>query len=159
MRQHRNGWYCSWVNRWRASREAHMATHWFLWFLLWACGTHYPDFRTWPIEWKCRMMVEWSQFITFASSRIHWRGSLWINVFKRSSSNPEGLPERGVSLMSKRSSLTRENHFHAVVSPMALSPYMAQMFLAASAAFAPLLNSKRRICRKCSNFSTWHSIF
>ena len=29
---------------------------------------------------QCCTMVEWSQFITFASSRVHWRGSLWINV-------------------------------------------------------------------------------
>ena len=64
-------------------------------------------------------MVQWSQFVTFASSRGYWRGSLWINVFKRSSSNSEGLPERGVSLMSKRSSLKRENYFHAVLSPLA----------------------------------------
>ena len=42
-------------------------------------------------------MVEWSQFITFASSRVHWCGSLWINVFKWSSTNPKGLPEGGVS--------------------------------------------------------------
>ena len=77
-------------------------------------------FWTFPIECKCRTMVEWSQFITFTSSRVHWRGSLWINVFKRSS-NPEGLPERGVSLMSKRFSIKRENHFLAVPSPMALS--------------------------------------
>ena len=94
-------------------------------------------------------MVEWSQFFTFTSS-----GSLWINVFKRSSSNSEGLPERGVSLMSKLTSLKRENHYLAVLSPMTLSPYTVQMFLAASATFAPLLNSKRRTCRKCSNFST-----
>ena len=47
--------------------------------------------------------------------------------------------------MSKRSSLKLENYFVAVLSPLALSPYKAQMFLAASAAFAPLLNSKRRI--------------
>ena len=128
-------------------------------FLAYRCGTQTPDFLTLPIECRCRKMVELSQFITFASSRVHWCGSLWINMFKRSSSNPEVLPERGVSLISKRFSLKRENHFLAVFSPMALSPYTVQMFLAASAAFAPLLNSKRRICRKYSNFSTWHSIF
>ena len=91
-------------------------THWFLWFWLRICSTHTPDFWTLPIECKLRTMVKWSHFITFASSREHWRGSLWINVFKRSSSNPEGLPERGLSLMSKRSSLKRENHFLAVLS-------------------------------------------
>ena len=68
-------------------------------------------FLTLPIECKCRTMVECSQFITFASSRVHWRGSLWINVLKRSSSNPEGLPERGESLMPKRSSLNEETIF------------------------------------------------
>ena len=139
--------------------NAHMTTHWFLCFWLRACCTHTPDFWTLPIECKCHTMMEWSQVITFASSRVHWRRSLSINEFKRSSSNPEGLPERGVSLMSKRSSLKRENYFLAVLSPLSLIPYTAQMFLAASAAFAPLLNSKRRICRKCSNFSTSHSIF
>ena len=122
---------------------------WFLWFRLRACGTHTPDFLILPIECKCRKMVEWSQFVTFTSSQVHWRGSFWINVFKRSSSNLEGLPERGVSLMAKRSSLKRENHFFAVLSLKALSPYM---FLAASAAFTPSLNSNRRICQKCSNF-------
>ena len=116
----------------------------------------YTWFLTLPIECKCHM--EWSQFITFASSRVHWRGWLCINVSMRPSTNLEGLSKREVSLMSKRSSLKRENHFHAILSPIALSPYTAQMFQAASAAFAPLLNSKRRICRKCSNFCTWHSI-
>ena len=47
-----------------------------------------------------------------------------------------------------RSSLKRKNHFVAVLSPMALSLYTAQMFLAAYIAFAPLLNLKRRICRE-----------
>ena len=88
--------------------------HIWLWFWLRACGTHSPDFWTLLIECKCRTMVEWSQFITFASSRVHWRGSLWINVLTWSSSNPEGLPEHGVSLMSKRSSLKRENYFLAL---------------------------------------------
>ena len=94
--------------------------------------------------------------ITVASSRVHWRGSLLINVFKRSSSNPV---ER-LSLISKRPSLKRENHFFLPCSlRWQLSPYAVQIFLVTSAAFAPLLNSKRRICQKCSNFSTWHSIF
>ena len=39
-------------------------------------------------------------------------GSLWINVFKRSSSNSEGLPASGVSLMLKRSRFSIE-HFCA----------------------------------------------
>ena len=151
--QDRNGRCCSRTNRWRASRDAHMATRWFVWFCLRACGTHKPEFWTLPIECKCCTMVEWSQFSTFANSRVHWRGPLCINVFKRCSSNPEGLPECGVSLMSKRSFLKRENHFLAVLSQMALSPYTAQMFLATSAAFTPLLYSKRRIYQKCSNFS------
>ena len=153
--QNRNGRCCSQANRWQASRDAHVVTRWFL-FWLRACGTHTPDIWTLPIEIKCRTKAEWSQLTTFSSSRVHWRGSLWINVFKRFSSNPEVLTERGVSLMS---SLKRENHYRAVLSQMTLSPYTAQIFLAASAAFAPLLNSKRRICRKCFNFSTWHSIF
>ena len=132
------------ANRWRASRDAHMAIGWFLLFWLRACGTHTPDFRTLAIECKFHTMVKWSQFITFTSSRVHWHGSLWINVFNRSSSNPEGLSERGVTRMSKRSSLKRENHFLAVLSPIALSPYTAQMFLAAHAAYVPLLNAKEK---------------
>ena len=136
-----------------------MATCWFLWFWLRACGTHTPNFLTLPIEWKCWTMMEWSQFITFASSQVQWLGSLRIIVFKRSSSNPKGFPEYRVSLMSKWSFLNQENHFLAMLSLMALSPYTAQMFLDASAAFATLLNSERKICWKCSNFSTWHSIF
>ena len=106
--------------------------------------THTPDLLTLPIELKCHTMVEWSQFITFASSRIQYTdvGHCWL-MFKRSSSNPEGLPGCGVSLMSKLSFSKRENHFYAVLSQMAL-PITTQMFLAASAAFVPLLNSKRR---------------
>ena len=96
------------TNLWRASRDAHMDTHWFFLFWLRACGTHTPDFLTLPIECRCCTMVEWSQFITFASSRVHWHGSLWINVFKRSSSNPKGLHE-WVALMSKQSSLKWES--------------------------------------------------
>ena len=92
--------------------------------------THTSNFWTLPIEYKCCTMVEWSQFITFASSRVHWGRSLWINVFNRSSSNPEDLPEHGVSLMLKQSSLKRENNFLAELSPISLSPYMVQMFLA-----------------------------
>ena len=61
-----------------------------------------------------------------ASFRVHWRGSLSINVFKRSSLNLEVF---GVLLMSRRSSLQRENHFLTVLSPMVLSLYMAKMFL------------------------------
>ena len=62
----------------------------------------------------------------YTNTRVNWRGSLWINIFKRSSRKRESLPKRGVSLMSKRSSLKREKHFLAVLSPMALSPYTAQ---------------------------------
>ena len=110
-------------------------------------------FWNFPFECKCCTMVQWSQFITFASSRVHWRGSLWINVFKRFSSNPENLPERGVSLMSKRSSLKRENYFLTLLSPLSLSSYTAQIFLIAFAAFTT--HSRRRKYRRCSNFSTW----
>ena len=74
--QDRNGRCCSRANQWRASREAHMVTRWFFWFWLRACGTHTPDFLTLSIECKCRTMMEWSQFITFASSRVNWRG--WV---------------------------------------------------------------------------------
>ena len=98
-----------------------------------ACGTHTPDFSNLPIDCKCHTMhgmVTVHHICQFSSTLT------WINVFKRSSSNPEGLSERGLSLMSKRSSLKRENRFLAVLSPMALSPYAAQIFQAASAAFA-----------------------
>ena len=121
MIQDRNGQCCSRANRWRSSRDAHMAAHWFLWFWFIACVTHTPDFRTLSIQCKCCTMVEWSQFITFASSRVQWCGSLWIHVFKWSTSNPKGLPEQGVSLMSKRSPLKQENHFLAMLSPITLS--------------------------------------
>ena len=103
----RNGRCCSRANRWRASRDAHRATRWFLWLCLRACGTHTPYYWTLPIECKCQTMVEWPRFVKFASSRVHWRGSLWIDVFKRSSSNPESAPKRGVSLMPRWSSLKR----------------------------------------------------
>ena len=71
----------------------------------------HPIFLTLLIECRCHMMVEWSQVIIFASSRLQWLGSLWINVFKKSSWNPEGLPKRGVSLMTKRSTLKRKKIF------------------------------------------------
>ena len=51
------------------------------------------------------------------SSTLTW--SLWINVFKWSSSKPKDLPEYRVSVMSKWSSFKRENHFLAVLSPIA----------------------------------------
>ena len=105
-------------------------------FWLGAWGIHTPNFLILPTEFKFRTMVEWSQFITFASYRVHWRGSLWINVFKRSSLKPEGIPEREVSLMSKRSSLKRENHFLRALSD-GIFPYTAQMFLVTSTVFAP----------------------
>ena len=63
-----------------------MATRWLLRFWL---RMRYPytapDFLTLPIECKWCTMVERSQFITFTSSGVHWRGSLLINVFKRPS--------------------------------------------------------------------------
>ena len=129
-----------------------MATRWFLWFWLRACGTHTPDFWTLPIECKSCTMIQWSQLITFASSRVHWHGSLWINVFERYSSNSEGLPERGVSLMSKRSSLKRENHFRALLSSMALSPYKAKTFVPASSSFAPQWTQKEKNMSKMFQF-------
>ena len=73
--------------------------------------------------------------------------------------NPEGLPERGVTNVKTILLKTRKPFSCRALSPMALSPYTAKMFLAASAASAPLLNSKRRLCQKCSNFSTCHSHF
>ena len=125
-----------------------LATRWFLWFWLKACGTNTPDFWTLHIECKCRTMVEWSQFITFASSRVHWHGSLWINVFKRSTWNPRRSSWTWSVTKSKRSSLKSENHFLAVFSPLPLSPYTAQMFLAASAAFIPLWTQRAECVRK-----------
>ena len=68
MIKDRNGRSCSGANRWRVSRIAHMATCWSLWFWLRARGTNTSDFLILPIECKCHTMVEWSQFITFASS-------------------------------------------------------------------------------------------
>ena len=63
----------------------------------------HPIFEPCPLNGN---VARWcnGQFITFVSSRVHWSGSLSIYVFKRSSSNSDGSPECGVSLMSKRSS-------------------------------------------------------
>ena len=105
-----------------------------LWVWFRACGTHTPNFWTLSIECKCRTMVEWSQLITFASSRVHWCGSLWINVLKWSS-NPKGLPELGSVTNVEIILLKRENQFLAVLSPKLLSPNTVQMFLAASALY------------------------
>ena len=63
-------------------------------------------------------MVTFNPICHFSSTLV------WINVFQRSPSNPEDLPEHGASLMSKRSSLKWENYFLVVLSPMALSPYI-----------------------------------
>ena len=137
-----------------------MTNRWFLWFWLRACGTQFTrlfNLAHWMQMSHDGIMVT---FLTFARSRVHRRGSLQINLFKRSSSNLESLRECGLSLMSKRCSLKRENHFLAVLSPMILSPYTAQLCLVSSASFGPLLNSKRRICRKvpispfCTPFSS-----
>ena len=59
----------------------------------------------------------------------------------------QGLPESGVSLISKRSSLKRKNHFLAVLSPMTLSTYTAKMFLAASVAFSPIWTQREKYVR------------
>ena len=82
MIQDRNGRCSSRTNQWRANRDAHMANRLFCSF-----GLEYltPDLLTLSIECKCRTMVGWSQFITFANSRVYWRESLWIDVLKRSS--------------------------------------------------------------------------
>ena len=45
-----NGRCCSRPNRCRASRDAHMATRWFLWFWLRLCGSHTPDFEPCPLN-------------------------------------------------------------------------------------------------------------
>ena len=48
---------------------------------------------------------------------FHFSSTLtWINVFKWSSTNTEGLPEPGVSIISKQSSLKQENNFLAMLS-------------------------------------------
>ena len=109
MIQDRNGRCCSRANRWRGSRAAHMASRWFLWFWLTVCGTHTPDFEPCPLN--ANVARRWNGHICQFSSSLHWHGSLWINAFKLSSSNPEGLPKRGVSLMSKRSSLNEKTFF------------------------------------------------
>lgn len=85
------------------------------------------------------------------NSWVDWRGSSWIKEFRRSSTKPDDLPERGKSLTSKWPSLKCQIHF-AMPSPLAFSPWMAQMFWDASAAFVLLLNSRRTLFRKCSFF-------
>ena len=109
--QDRNGRCCSQANPWRASRDTHMSTRWFLWFWVRACSTHTPNFLTLSIECKCHTMVEWSQFITFASSRVHWRGWLWINALNDLYHTRNVFLERGVLLMSKWTSFKRKNYF------------------------------------------------
>ena len=115
----------------------------------------HPIFLTLPIECRCHTMVD-----VHSSSHLpvleYTDGDHCVLMCLNDLHQP---PKVFLSLMSKRSSLKREKHFLAVLSPTASSPYTAQMFLAASAAFAPLLNSERRICQKCSNFFTWHATF
>ena len=83
------------------------------------------------------------------SIAVHFFGQLttclatfFKNASRWSSSNSEGLPLRGVSLMSKLPFLNFANHFLAVDSPMTPSPYTMQMSRAASAF---CLDEKRRI--------------
>ena len=66
------------------------------------------DFLILPIKCKCRMIVEWLQFITFASSRVHWRGWLWINALNDLYHTRNVFLERGVLLMSKWTSFKRK---------------------------------------------------
>lgn len=133
-----------------------MASCRLLLFCFKACDITHPIFGTVPIECKCRTMVEWSRFITFAISQVDRRGSLRIEFFKRFLSNLKGLSEGGMFLMSKRHFLKRENHFRAVLFSF---PYTIQMFRTASAEFVLLLNTKRRTCRKCSTFPSDTSFF
>ena len=84
--------------------------------------------------------------IIVASSRVGYTdvdhcGLMCLNDLHQS---PEGLPERGVSLMSKRSSLKRENHFLSMLAPMAFPPYTAQMFLTAFRCFCPSIELKEK---------------
>ena len=132
-----------------SKQRAHMATRWFLWFYLRACGTHIHDCLTLRIECKCRTMMITVHHIS--SIRVHWPRSLWINVFTRSSSNPEGLSERRVSLMSKRSSLKRENHFLAVLFTNGIVPIYGANVSGRLRCFRPSIEL-RRICPKCSQF-------
>ena len=120
-------------------RYIYMATLWFRGFGLEHAVPIHPIFEPCPLN--ANVARWWNVHICQYSNTL-----TWINVFKRSSSNPESLPERGVSLISKRSSSKWENHFLAVLSPMALYPYTTpQMFLTASAAFAPLFNSEEYV--------------
>ena len=75
MIQDRYGRCCSWANRWQASRDAHLATRWVLWFWLRACGTNilHPIFEPCPLNTN---VARWwnghsSSYLQF-SSTLTW---------------------------------------------------------------------------------------
>ena len=71
----------------------------------------------------------------------------WIivdNVFKRSSSNPEGLPERGVSLMSKRSFLKGEKHFFCRAVSDGIAPIHSANISGRLRCFRPSIELKEK---------------
>ena len=130
---------------------------WLMWFWLIACATHTPDFWTLPIESKCRTMVDWSQFITLASSGVHWHGSLWINMSKRSSPNPESLPERGVANIKTILLKTRKPFSCRALSDDFV-PIHGVNVSGRLRCFRPSIELREEY-RKFYNFSIWHSIF
>ena len=157
--QNRNGRCCSRANRWRATRDAHMAIRWFLLFWLRVWVPIHPIFEHCPLNenvarwWNCHNS---SHLPIVQCTDVDRCGLMCLNDLQQT---PKVFLSVECHSCQNDRPQKKKNHFLAVLSPMALSPYRAQIFLAAFAAFAPLLNSKRRICRKCTNFSTWHSIF
>ena len=87
-----------------------------------------------------------------AGSRVHWHGSLWFNVFKQSSSSSEGLPERGVSLMPKRSSLKRENHFFFLALSDGIVPIQGANVSSRLRYFRPSIELKEKIISEMFQF-------
>lgn len=115
----------------RSIIEAEMITLWFFLLLLNAYDTHTLNFCTLPIEYRCHTIVGWSQSIKSANTRVDWWGLSWIKVFKWVSLKLVFSWMWRVIHVKNATSETGK-HFCAILSPIAFSPYMAQMVLTAS---------------------------
>ena len=109
-----NGHCCSRVNRWRITDFCGFGLE----HVVYPYSSFF-NFDHWMQISHDNVMITVHHIFQF-SNTLTWI-IMSIYVFKRPS-NHEALPERGESLMSKRSSLKREHHFLAVLSPIKLSP-------------------------------------
>ena len=123
-------------------------------FVVLACGTHIPKLLTLPIEWKRRKMIEWPQYITFASSQVAYIGVDHCGLMCSNDlhQTPKVFLNLSVTNVKIMLLITRKPF-----SCRSLSD--GENVSGPLRCFCPSIVLKRRICRECSNFSTWYSSF